>query len=339
MTHIKDFEVTIRIKNNQVRERRLEMGMSQPQLAKAVRCSSSLVSAVECMRENPFAHRGGWKPWAKRMAELFGVDPDTLWPKSILDVKQAVAIRRMDAPEFLLSASEGSQVLSLPPSEQAEHDELKAAVKKVLRTLSPREEQTLRMRFGIGGEEEATLREVSDFFGNAGTERSRQVEAKALRKLRHPSRVKVLEAFIEGKRADLPSNVWDQLGIEETLDRQRVLWATSLMKNPIRASRETFAAKVGQLEKKQLQLWNAMCKREDENGRFKGSTDSPEYLDYRATWRAYELVSSELKSWEQRLEIENNRWAYIMSLERAAMRWIRKRLRGENPMTPREAHG
>jgi len=66
--------------------------------------------------------------------------------------------------------------------------------RKVLATLTPREEKILRMRFGIG-ESEHTLEEVGNGF-SVTRERIRQIEAKALRKLRHPSRGKVLSPFV-----------------------------------------------------------------------------------------------------------------------------------------------
>jgi RNA polymerase primary sigma factor len=67
---------------------------------------------------------------------------------------------------------------------------------QVLATLTPREEKVLRMRFGIGEKADHTLEEVGRDF-EVTRERIRQIEAKALRKLRHPSRTKKLKAFIE----------------------------------------------------------------------------------------------------------------------------------------------
>jgi RNA polymerase primary sigma factor len=68
---------------------------------------------------------------------------------------------------------------------------------RVLATLTPREEKVLRMRFGIGEKSDHTLEEVGQDFA-VTRERIRQIEAKALRKLRHPSRAKRLKSFVEG---------------------------------------------------------------------------------------------------------------------------------------------
>src|SRR3989442_1457943 len=74
---------------------------------------------------------------------------------------------------------------------------LKEQTQKVLKTLSPREEMVLKMRFGVGDGSEHTLEEVGQSFA-VTRERIRQIESKALRKLRHPSRSRLLKAFLEG---------------------------------------------------------------------------------------------------------------------------------------------
>jgi len=73
---------------------------------------------------------------------------------------------------------------------------LKEQTQKVLKTLSPREEMVLKMRFGVGDGSEHTLEEVGQSFA-VTRERIRQIESKALRKLRHPSRSQRLRAFLE----------------------------------------------------------------------------------------------------------------------------------------------
>ena len=74
---------------------------------------------------------------------------------------------------------------------------LKEQTENVLRTLTPREERVIKMRFGVGDGSEHTLEEVGQNFA-VTRERIRQIEAKALRKLRHPSRSRRLRAFLEG---------------------------------------------------------------------------------------------------------------------------------------------
>jgi RNA polymerase primary sigma factor len=85
----------------------------------------------------------------------------------------------------------------ISPSEAVISNNLAEQMRKVLKTLTWREEKVLRMRFGIGEKSDHTLEEVGQGF-EVTRERIRQIEAKALRKLRHPSRSKQLKSFIEG---------------------------------------------------------------------------------------------------------------------------------------------
>ncbi len=85
---------------------------------------------------------------------------------------------------------------ALSPSERVINSNLGDQTRKVLATLTPREERVLRMRFGIGEASDHTLEEVGQDF-DVTRERIRQIEAKALRKLRHPNRSRRLRSFVE----------------------------------------------------------------------------------------------------------------------------------------------
>ncbi len=91
---------------------------------------------------------------------------------------------------------EDRQVVS--PSDAVINLNLKEQTDQVLKTLTPREEKVIKMRFGVGDGSEHTLEEVGQSFA-VTRERIRQIEAKALRKLRHPSRSRKLRAFLEGR--------------------------------------------------------------------------------------------------------------------------------------------
>jgi len=90
------------------------------------------------------------------------------------------------------------------PSETVANNDLKERVREVLKTLTPREEKVLKMRFGIDVASEHTLEEVGKDF-SVTRERIRQIEVKALRKLRHPSRSKKLLSFFDKELEDQDS--------------------------------------------------------------------------------------------------------------------------------------
>jgi RNA polymerase primary sigma factor len=86
---------------------------------------------------------------------------------------------------------------AVSPLEAVIDRNLEGQTEEVLKTLTPREERVLRLRFGIGDGCDHTLEEVGQQF-DVTRERIRQIEAKALRKLRHPTRSKKLKSFVEG---------------------------------------------------------------------------------------------------------------------------------------------
>ena len=87
------------------------------------------------------------------------------------------------------------------PSDAVININLKEMTEQVLNTLTPREERVIKMRFGLEDGTEHTLEEVGQNFA-VTRERIRQIEAKALRKLRHPSRSRRLHAFLDGTTRD-----------------------------------------------------------------------------------------------------------------------------------------
>ncbi len=86
---------------------------------------------------------------------------------------------------------------ALAPADEVVHTKLGDQINEILSELTPREEQVLRKRFGIGEKSDHTLEEVGKLF-NVTRERIRQIEAKALRKLKHPSRSQILRSYYEG---------------------------------------------------------------------------------------------------------------------------------------------
>jgi RNA polymerase primary sigma factor len=141
----------------------------------------------------------GYEPSAEQIAQRMDVP--------VSKVRQARKIAQTPLSlETPLGEDEGSRLIdylqdttSLSPTEAMVRVNLTEKTAEVLHTLSPREEKVIRMRFGLEDGSEHTLEEVGQEF-RVTRERIRQIEAKALRKLRHPSRSHRLKAFVDRDR-------------------------------------------------------------------------------------------------------------------------------------------
>ncbi|OGD31798.1 hypothetical protein A3C91_00010 [Candidatus Azambacteria bacterium RIFCSPHIGHO2_02_FULL_52_12] len=184
-------EIQVRARHHALVEYRRKNDLTQKELGRLLGISASLVSAFEKLRSYP-------KDTAMMamLCDWLETTPDELFPPFIRDArflkiaKQITFIHEVNPME--LSRHE-MPVLPLP-DEIYEAAELQEKLDEALGTLTPREEDVLRKRFGLNGDVmtlEETAKEKS-----VTKERIAQIEAKALRKLRHPSRVKLLKPFI-----------------------------------------------------------------------------------------------------------------------------------------------
>jgi RNA polymerase primary sigma factor len=138
----------------------------------------------------------GREPAPEEIAERMDISVEKV-RKVIKIAKEPISLETPigdDADSQLGDFIEDKRVVS--PSDAVENLNLQEQTRRVLATLTPREEKVLRMRFGIGERSDHTLEEVGKNF-DVTRERIRQIEAKALRKLRHPSRLKKLKTFVD----------------------------------------------------------------------------------------------------------------------------------------------
>ncbi|MHB9878903.1 RNA polymerase sigma factor RpoD [Pacificimonas sp. ICDLI1SI03] len=143
-----------------------------------------------------FLHEFGREPTPEEMAERLGMPLDKV-RKVMKIAKEPISL------ETPIGDEEDSQLgdfiedkNAIIPVDAAVHANLKETVTRVLASLTPREERVLRMRFGIGMNTDHTLEEVGQQF-SVTRERIRQIEAKALRKLKHPSRSRKMRSFLD----------------------------------------------------------------------------------------------------------------------------------------------
>jgi RNA polymerase primary sigma factor len=154
---------------------------------KMVRTSRSLVQEI------------GREPTPEEIAEKMGIPVGKV--RKVLKIAQEpISLETPIGEEedsHLGDFIEDSRVTS--PVDAVININLREQTQRVLKTLSPREEKVLKMRFGVGEGSQHTLEEVGQSFA-VTRERIRQIESKALRKLRHPSRSRKLRAFLDDAR-------------------------------------------------------------------------------------------------------------------------------------------
>ncbi len=151
---------------------------------KIIRVSRSLVQDL------------GREPNPEEIAEKIGFSSDKV-RKVLRITKEPISLETPvsdDEDTHLADFIEDKNILT--PQDSAIYEDLVENLNRILSTLSPKEERVVRMRFGLGEKQDHTLEEVGQMF-EVTRERIRQIEAKALRKLRHPTRARHLRSFVE----------------------------------------------------------------------------------------------------------------------------------------------
>lgn len=164
--------------------------------AAAAGVSASQLCGLLSLAKSPFSRRDEsdertFTKTAEKIAAYFQVLPEDLFSLKLYEAwLPSEVARRHPAPELVPLTEAGQQrATSGNPEDSADAGEVEYAVGQLLRTLSPREERVIRMRFGIEDGCQHTLAEVASSFGVV-PEVIRQVQVQAMRKLRHPSRTR-----------------------------------------------------------------------------------------------------------------------------------------------------
>jgi RNA polymerase primary sigma factor len=143
-----------------------------------------------------FIQKSGREPTPAELSEEMGIGVDKV-DKVMKVIREPISLETPVGEDDGGSLGDFIQdVDAVAPHEEVINTNLIEHMNNILATLSPREEEVLRMRFGLGEDSDYTLEEVGEHF-QVTRERIRQIEAKALQKLRHPTRSKLLKSFAE----------------------------------------------------------------------------------------------------------------------------------------------
>jgi RNA polymerase sigma factor (sigma-70 family) len=203
MNEHKDYRVTVRVRNNNILKMIEGKGISGTKVAKDIGMSYATLSRYIQLRDSPIDAKGAVKPTAQRLCDYFGMLVEEVW-----SLEQLTPIE-CNSREVEFSYQELTRLENISdPVLSLENDQLKEVIDFTLITkLTPREAKILKLRFGFEGDP-LTLEQVGDML-DIGRERVRQIEAKALRKLRHPTRLNRVRVCLGEDEIDMSRNGWD----------------------------------------------------------------------------------------------------------------------------------
>jgi len=188
-----EIRIVARAKNNRLVKLREELGMSQMQVAKAMQTQPGSLGCLENMKDSPLRKDGvEWRPLAKKIASFYGVSRDYIWPESVRSITAKEMIMEVNASNVL----QWDSWIDDQPALLSEDHEREHVVVGALGRLKDRERRIIERRFGIGTSEPATYKDIATEEG-VSTERIRQIEAKALGRLRHPGVAKRLRPYLD----------------------------------------------------------------------------------------------------------------------------------------------
>ncbi len=181
---VKELEVTIRVRNNLLKERRLQLGLSQMKLAKKIGVSYHNYLRLETMKLGPCKKSGEIRMPVIKLLKFYNVGLGELFSPTILAVEQPTAVRKLDASDMQpLLSSHQERLLETNAGVEYDRAELREQIREALTGLSSKEADVLRRRFGFDSGEEQTLAEVGKVYGVSRT-RIGQIEKTAYWKIR-----------------------------------------------------------------------------------------------------------------------------------------------------------
>lgn len=200
----KDIRLEIKIRNNLILRKMEEKGIETVvELWRQMKAASlsvprgdidGLINMTKSARLGN-RNQNAWSKAALSLSDFFNCMPEELFSEP--QQHRKITKNRITAELAYTDLQRlDTEATALLPDAAYDHNALPKVIARVLATLTPREERVLRLRFGIGDDNDLTLEEIGEQF-NVTRERIRNIEAKALRKLKHPIRSKQLRGFLE----------------------------------------------------------------------------------------------------------------------------------------------
>lgn len=196
---MREYRVKITVRNNLLLTAIEEAGYkTQADFARAAGLLPTEVNELVAMRKAPIGERGSFIDTAVKIMEVLGACPTDLWTAEQLNMnlKRNTTERSYGKEDLkLFMDKEDAVLLDFDINKNIDETETHNVVEDIIDSLTPREAKILRLRYGIDVDKEYKFEEIASMFG-VTRERIRQIEAKALRKMRHPARSDALRNLI-----------------------------------------------------------------------------------------------------------------------------------------------
>lgn len=165
--------------------------------SRTYKINHSYVGALLNLRLSPIGSKGKWRPNCQKLAETLGIEISTLFPLDLYKIENPMRVVEISFNQ--LTSGEFNQIKCLPSAESRSflNSLMLEKIDQSLKTLTPREEEAVKLKFGLKDDgKEHTLEEIGCIF-DVGSERIRQILLKALRKLRHPKHTALFDLWQE----------------------------------------------------------------------------------------------------------------------------------------------
>lgn len=193
---MKEYRVEVKIKNNLIFQKIKEKGFpSVSSFCREYKISENTMSKLTNLRKSAFDERGGLRSTVQKLCDALNCLPEEIFPEFQLENAVKSNKRTIEMEEAEVKHYLERQEMALLPDESINKEDRNNLLYEMLLTLTPKETQILGLRFGLQDGNPKSLEEIGKIFG-VNRERIRQIECKAFRKMRHPSRAEELKEYL-----------------------------------------------------------------------------------------------------------------------------------------------